>query len=168
MNDKTTVNRFNTVAAKVAEYRFQEDVKMADEMQHIEMLPERSQRSPRPRDLEPLGDEVPLPIEVRKAARLADILPVGSRPARDDAGLSNAVRNLPTTTPGYTGYIEAKVSDNVYGYRHAHLTTVCRDHRVGPGRHFDGITGYIRPPRKYQEPVAPVRDWYGLAPLHSP
>jgi hypothetical protein len=163
LNDKTVVNRSNTVAAKVAERRFHEDVKIAEEMQHVELL-----SSPRfTEELPPPGNEIPLPIEVRKASRLADIFPIGSRPAQNE-GISNAVRNLPTTIPGYTGYIEAKVSDNVYGYRHAHLTTVCRDHRVGPGRHFDGIAGYIRPPRKYQEPVAPVREWYGLAPLHSP
>jgi len=166
MNDRATVNRSAVVGEKVAERRFQEDVKMAEEMHRIEM-----DMIPSPRDLlarePPPGNEVPLPIEVRKAARLADILPIGSRPARTE-GTSSAVRHLPTSMPGYTGYIEAKVSDNVYGYRHAHLTTVCRDHRVGPGKHFDGIAGYIRPPRKFQEPVTPVKDWYGLAPLHSP
>lgn len=102
------------------------------------------------------GRSSSLPVDMRKATlctspTLREQLPIGLRPARGKFN-SNSVLNIPNTMPGYTGYIEGKTSENVFGYRHSVLNTLCRDTRVGAsasswaGRKFDGISGYIPPP----------------------
>jgi hypothetical protein len=152
--DKTTLTRQLNVEQKIGERREAEDAKWAEEFLGDKLsysgndMPEspmsvRSGRSSNRGGLSVRSSS--LPIDIRKATPTYEQFPIGLRPIRGKSN-SNTVLNIPSNTPGYTGYIEAKTSENVFGYRQSLLNSVCRDHRVGPGRKFDGISGYIAPP----------------------
>jgi hypothetical protein len=151
--DKTTLNRQLCVEQKIGERREAEDAKWAEEFLGDKLsfsgngMPEsplttRSRASSRaPMTVRSSS----LPVDIRKATPTYEQFPIGLRPARGKHN-SNSVLNIPNNTPGYSGYIEAKTPENVFGYRHSLLNSVCRDHRVGAGRKFDGISGFIAPP----------------------
>jgi hypothetical protein len=151
--DKTTLNRQLCVEQKIGERRAAEDMKWAEETMGDRLsfsgndIPEspmsvRSRTSSRG---PPTVRSSSLPLDIRKATPTYEQFPIGLRPALGKCN-SNTVLNIPNNTPGYSGYIEGKTSENVFGYRHSLLNSVCRDHRVGPGRKFDGISGFIPPP----------------------
>jgi hypothetical protein len=151
--DKTTLTRQLCVEQKIGERREAEDAKWAEEFLGDKLsysgndIPE-SPLSTRSRTSSRAPQSVrssSLPIDIRKATPTYEQFPIGQRPARGKIN-SNTVLNIPNNTPGYSGYIEAKTSENVFGYRHSLLNSVCRDHRVGPGRKFDGISGFIPTP----------------------
>jgi hypothetical protein len=158
--DKTTINRQLCVEQKIGERREAEDAKWAEENMGDKLydVPESplSVRSRTSSRASLGGRSSSLPVDMRKATlctspTLREQLPIGLRPARGKFN-SNSVLNIPNSMPGYTGYIEGKTSENVYGYRTSVLNTLCRDTRVGAsasswaGRKFDGISGYIPPP----------------------
>jgi hypothetical protein len=151
--DKTTLNRQLVVEQKIGERRLAEDIKFAEETMGDKMYdgePESARSRGSSRTLSVRSQS--MPIDIRKATPTYDQSPVGLRPALRRQ-LSNTVLNLPNNTPGYSGYIEAKRAENVFGYRQSHLNSVCRDHRVGPGRKYDGISGFIHPPVPYGTPA---------------
>jgi hypothetical protein len=160
--DKTTLMRQLCVEERIGRRRYAEDVQAAEEgfghlvgqqpppnpggsPQFGRTLSARSHSEPSlsARRREP-GFEAMHPAYTGRSHPL----PLGTRPR--GRATANSVLSIPTNTPGYQGYIEAMTAENVYGYRHAKLNAVCRNYRLGPGRTYDGISGYIPPPIAFQ------------------